>query len=71
MVKLGVFDLDGTLLTSEDKLPDTFYQDVELLHSRNVSVAIASARPAQFLFDMFDHDADLLMSGEDGNIDEI
>ena len=68
MVKLGVFDLDGTLLTSEDNLPDTFYQDVELLHSRNVSVAIASARPAQFLFDMFDHDVDLLMSGEDGNI---
>ena len=68
MVKLGVFDLDGTLLTSEDKLPETFYQDVELLRSRGVSVAIASARSAQFLFEMFDRDVDLLISGEDGNI---
>ena len=39
-----------------------------MLHSRNVSVAIASARPAQFLFDMFDRDVDMLISGEDGNI---
>ena len=68
MIKLGVFDLDGTLLTSKNKLPETFYQDLELLHSRNVSVAIASARPAQFLFEMFDRDVDLLISGEDGNI---
>ena len=68
MVKLGVFDLDGTLLTSEDKLPETFYQDVELLRSRGVSVAIASARSAQFLFEMFDRDVDLLISGDDGNI---
>ena len=68
MVKLGVFDLDGTLLTSEDKIPVTFYQDVELLRSRGVSVAIASARSAQFLFEMFDRDVDMLISGEDGNI---
>ena len=68
MVKLGVFDLDGTLLTSDGKLPETFYQDVELLRSRGVSAAIASARPAQFLFEMFDRDVDLLISGEDGNI---
>ena len=68
MIKLGVFDLDGTLLTSDGRLPETFYRDVELLHCRNVSVAIASARPAQFLFEMFDRDVDLLISGEDGNI---
>ena len=68
MVKLCVFDLDGTLLTSEDKLPETFYQDVELLRSRGDSVAIASARSAQFLFEMFDRDVDMLISGEDGNI---
>ncbi len=68
MIKLGVFDLDGTLLTSEGRLPETFYQDVETLHSRGVSAAIASARPVQFLFEMFDRDVDLLISGEDGNI---
>ena len=68
MIKLGVFDLDGTLLTSEGRLPETFWSDVDLLRSRGVRVAIASARPAQFLFGMFDRDADLLISGEDGNI---
>ena len=68
MIKLGVFDLDGTLLNSEGRLPETFYQDVEWLHRRGVSVAIASARPAQLLFEMFDRDVDLLISGEDGNL---
>ena len=68
MIKLGVFDLDGTLLTSEDKLPETFYQDLEMLRSRGVCAAIASARSAKFLFEMFDRDVDLLISGEDGNI---
>ena len=68
MVKLGVFDLDGTLLTGEGKLPETFYQDLELLRSRGVTVAIVSARPAQFLFEIFDREVDLLISGEDGNI---
>ena len=68
MIKLGVFDLDGTLLNSEGRLPETFYQDVEWLRRRGVSVAIASARPAQFLFEMFDRDVDLLISGEDGNL---
>ena len=68
MVKLGVFDLDGTLLTGDGRLPETFWQDLELLHGRGVSVAIASARPARFLFEMFDRDTDLLISGENGNI---
>ena len=31
-------------------------------------MAIVSARPAQFLFDIFDRDVDILISGEDGNI---
>ncbi len=68
MIKLGVFDLDGTLLTSDGRLPDTFWEDLKLLNARGVNVAIASARPVQFLFDMFDHENDLLISGEDGNI---
>ena len=68
MIRLGVFDLDGTLLTGEGRLPETFYDDVALLRSRHVSVAIASARPAQFLFEMFDRDVDLMISGEDGSI---
>lgn len=68
MIKLGVFDLDGTLLTSDNKLPQTFYSDVELLARRGVSVALASARPARFLFEIFDRDIDLLISGEDGNV---
>ena len=68
MIKLGVFDLDGTLLNSEGRLPETFYDDVEWLRRRGVSVAIASARPVQFLFEMFDRDVDLLISGEDGNL---
>ncbi|MCR4655054.1 MAG: HAD hydrolase family protein [Lachnospiraceae bacterium] len=59
MIKLGVFDLDGTLLTNEGRLPETFWEDLELLLGRNVNIAIASARPAQFLFEMFDRDAEL------------
>ena len=62
MIKLGVFDLDGTLLNSEGRLPETFYDDVEWLRRRGVSVAIASARPVQFLFEMFDRDVDLLLN---------
>ena len=68
MIKLGVFDLDGTLLDSESRLPETFEQDMERLRSRRVSVAVASARPAPFLVDLFDHCPDILISGEDGNI---
>ena len=68
MIKLGVFDLDGTLLDSEGKLPETFYSDVEVLSKRGAHVAIVSARPARFLFDIFDRDVDILISGEDGNI---
>ena len=68
MIKLGVFDLDGTLLDSEGNLPETFYSDAEKLGERGVHVAIASARPVQFLFGIFDRDVDILISGEDGNI---
>ena len=68
MIKLGVFDLDGTLLDSEGKLPKTFYSDTEVLSKRGAHVAIVSARPARFLFEIFDRDVDILISGEDGNI---
>lgn len=68
MIKLGMFDLDGTLLDSEGKLPGSFYSDIEVLRKRGVHVAIASARPVQFLFEMFDRDVDILISGEDGNV---
>ena len=68
MIKLGVFDLDGTLLDSEGKLPESFYGDIEVLGKRGTQVAIVSARPAQFIFDLFDRDVDILISGEDGNI---
>lgn len=68
MIKLGVFDLDGTLLDSEGKLPKTFYSDIEALRKRGTHVAIVSARPARFLFEIFDRDVDILISGEDGNV---
>ena len=68
MIQLGVFDLDGTLLNNEGRLPESFDRDVSELSRRGVHVAIASARPAQFLFEMFHEDVDLLISGEDGNI---
>ena len=68
MIKLGVFDLDGTLLDNEGKLPQSFYDDVNTLNQKGVHVAIASARPARFLFEIIDRNADILISGEDGNI---
>ncbi len=68
MIRLGVFDLEGTLLTRKGKLPETFYRDVDLLARRNVSAAIVSGRPARLLFEMFDRDSDLLISGVDGNV---
>lgn len=68
MIKLGVFDLDGTLLTSNGNLPNSFSNDVNELKDLGVKVAIASARPSRFLFELFDNDVDLLISGEDGNI---
>ena len=46
MIRLGVFDLHGTLLTSEDRLPEHSYSDVELPARRGVSAALVGARPA-------------------------
>ena len=69
MIKLGVFDLDKTLLDANSRLPLDFYENVAILRERGVTVAIASGRPADSLLYLF-HQApdDMLLCGEDGNL---
>ena len=69
MIKLGVFDLDKTLLDANSMLPRDFYENVAILRERGVTVAIASGRPADSLLYLF-HRApdDMLICGEDGNL---
>ena len=71
MIKLGVFDLDKTLLDGNSRLPRDFYENVEILRKRGVTVAIASGRPAESLLYLF-HKAtdDMLICGEDGNLEK-
>ena len=69
MIKLGVFDLDKTLLDSYSRLPRDFYKNVDMLSKRGVTVAIASGRPADSLLYLFHEAPDsMLICGEDGNL---
>ena len=69
MIKLGVFDLDKTLLDANSRLPRDFYENVEILRKRGVTVAIASGRPADSLLYLFNRATDdMLICGEDGNL---
>ena len=69
MIKLGVFDLDKTLLDANSALPRDFYENVDILRKRGVTVAIASGRPADSLLYLFHRAADdMLICGEDGNL---
>lgn len=68
MIKLVVFDLDGTLLNNETKLHDDFYDNVKLLKENGITVAISTARPIRSIFYIFDKGVnDILISAEDGN----
>ena len=69
MIKLGVFDLDKTLLDANSRLPRDFYKNVDILTKRGVTVAIASGRPADSLLYLFNAAPDsMLICGEDGNL---
>ena len=69
MIKLGVFDLDKTLLDANSRLPRDFYKNVDILTKRGVTVAIASGRPADSLLYLFHAAPDsMLICGEDGNL---
>lgn len=68
MIKLALFDMDGTLLDSDRQLPNDFSAYVKNLREYGVTVAIASARPHMML-NVFPEDAgDLYISGENGKI---
>lgn len=69
MIKLAIFDLDGTLLNNETKLDKNFYDNVKLLKDNGITVAISTARPIKSIFHIFDKGVEnLLISGEDGNV---
>lgn len=69
MIRLAVFDLDKTLLDINSALPKDFYENVEILRKRGVTVAIASGRPANALLYLFRKAPDdMLICGEDGNL---
>lgn len=69
MIKLVVFDLDGTLLNNDTKLDKDFYENVKLLKDNGITVAISTARPIRSIFHIFEKGVEnLLISGEDGNV---
>ena len=69
MIKLAVFDLDGTLLDNDTKLPKDFYENVKLLKENGIRVAISSARPVYSIFNILTEPCDdLFISAEDGNV---
>ncbi len=68
-IKLAIFDLDGTLLTPKEVLPEDFEEELKYFNEKGVRVAIASARPATDVFKLFNKVPEgLLISCEDGNV---
>lgn len=54
MIKLITIDLDGTLLTDDKQLPPDFWEVVDVLSEKGVSIAIASGRPFHNISSLFD-----------------
>ena len=52
-VKLVAFDMDGTMLTSDKKLPEGIEDEIRRLHGKGIAVAAASGRFFGTIRDMF------------------
>lgn len=69
MIKIIFCDMDGTLLTSESKLPDNFDEMIDILESRGVTFAPSSGRQYFSLMKSFPKYADdFLFLGDNGTL---
>ena len=69
MIKIIFSDMDGTLLTSENKLPDGFDETISFLKSRGVIFSPASGRQYYSLLKTFSKYADdFLFLGDNGTL---
>ena len=69
MIKIIFCDMDGTLLTSENKLPDGFDEVIAELKSRNVIFAPASGRQYFALLESFpQYENDFIFLADNGTL---
>lgn len=67
MIKLIVTDMDGTLLTSNNTLPDGFDEVYQQVRKAGIQFVVASGRQYYILKQEFDHlDHDILFVAENG-----
>lgn len=52
-IRLIAFDLDGTLLSPEKKLPDNFFNTVKILREHDIRIVIASGRQFFNIINLF------------------
>ncbi len=67
-IKLVVADMDGTLLTSDHKLPEEFYATFEKLHRKGILFAAASGRQYYNILKLFPGlEQEILFIAENGS----
>lgn len=67
MIKLIVSDMDGTLVDSEHKINDEFWDILKKLKEKNIKFIVASGRQYANLFDKFQgHQEDIIFIAENG-----
>jgi Cof subfamily protein (haloacid dehalogenase superfamily) len=66
-IKLIVTDLDGTLLDGDDKVPNTFFEQIDRLTNQGIKIIIASGRQYFNIKNLFNHHAQkLYFVGDNG-----
>lgn len=69
MIRLIVFDMDGTLLNSNKELPHGFFEVVTQLKSLNIKLGIGSGRQYQTLYNqMGEHADDFVYFSDNGTL---
>lgn len=69
MIKLIVFDMDGTLLNSNKELPKGFFEVVTQLKKLNIKLGIGSGRQYQTLYNqMGEHADDFVYFSDNGTL---
>ena len=67
MIKLIVSDMDGTLVDSNHKINEEFWEVLEKLKERGIKFIVASGRRYDNLLDKFiEHKEDIIFIAENG-----
>lgn len=66
--KIIVFDLDGTLATVGEKIPDSVVKSLKMLERKGLKIAVCSGKPTYYLSGLFRQVGikDVILVGENG-----